>query len=491
MNDINKTILSIINKVKLRLTIKRLLSYMLKCITFGIMVCILVSIISHLMPITFIYTKFMYIILFSIFIGGVYSFLNRPDKMHTAKIIDSNGLKERTVTALELMESDNPYSRMEIKDTYDHLKMIDYRKLVSYKPGKKRIVVLFTLCVCLIIISNIPNKNEDIVAQKEKVHIIKEEENKEIQKLEKEIENDNYLTDDQKEELVKELAQLNKEISKIDDEKKFVKQAESNKKIIEHKKNEEKEKNFEKMANKMLQNDKLKKLAQNLNDKDFDKAKEEIENLIQETENMSDKEYEDMLADISDKLQGIDVSDLEDALGELTDDMQLTAQQLANSQYELAKNSNSNNATGNNNNNTDGQNTSPNSSQENGPSSGESDGQGSGQGNGQSSKDSDGQGNIPGNGNRNGEGKGTGSANNDADNKPLDASTEDKYVNGQQGDKNSSIEMTKEGISIGGEKISYDQVIGEYQNKAYESMNGSEIPKGMQQVIKEYFSGLN
>ena len=67
-----------------------------------------------------------------------------------------------------------------------------------------------------------------------------------------------------------------------------------------------------------------------------------------------------------------------------------------------------------------------------------------------------------------------------------------QIMNGKRGNKDDSqIQMTKEGISIGGEKVPYVQVIGEYESKAYESMNTSDIPKGMQEVVKEYFSGLN
>ena len=36
----------------------------------------------------------------------------------------------------------------------------------------------------------------------------------------------------------------------------------------------------------------------------------------------------------------------------------------------------------------------------------------------------------------------------------------------------------------------YDQVIGEYKEKAFQSIEGRQIPQGMQDIVKDYFSSL-
>ncbi|GMQ61825.1 ATP synthase subunit B family protein [Vallitalea maricola] len=479
MNDINESIISIIKKVRRKIIYKMLIENVLLSITGGVIACIVLAIIAHITPITFIYIKSAYIMIISMLIGVVYSLFNIPDNNYTAKIIDEKGLKERTITALELMESNNPYARIEIEDAYSHLRKIDYKKIISLKPSTKKFVLSISMVTILIIILAIPNRHRNIVEQKERMHIVKEEEKDEIEKIKKEIKKDVFLTEKDKKELEKEIAKLNKEISSINDEKEYKKQAESNKKIIEHKKNKAKEENFEKLAKKMLENNSLQELGKALSDKEFDKAKKEIDKLIEEAKKMSDKEYNDMLADLSDKLAGLDISQLQDALGDLANEMEMTSITLSNSQY-ASSNSNNGNP-GKSQNNNQSSSTGANSAQN---------GQGSGQGNGQGS----GQGNQQGNGNSNGkgQGRGKGSANSETDNESLDASTQDKNINGKRGNKDDSqIQMTKEGISIGGEKVPYVQVIGEYESKAYESMNTSDIPKGMQEVVKEYFSGLN
>lgn len=487
MIDINENIISIIKKVRRKIIFKMLIENVLLSFTGGVIACIVLAIIAHFTPITFIYIKSAYILIFSILLGMVYSIFNIPDNNYTAKIIDEKGLKERTITALELMESNNPYAKIEIEDAYSHLRKINYKKIISLKPPTKKFVMSVSMVTILIIILAIPNRHRNIVEQKERMHIVKEEEKDEIEKIKKEIKKDVFLTEKDKKELEKEIAKLNKEISNINDEKEYKKQAESNKKIIEHKKNKAKEENFEKLAKKMLGNNNLQELGKALSDKEFDKAKEEIDKLIEEAKKMSDKEYNDMLASLSDKLAGLDISQLQEALGDLANEMEMTSITLSNSQYASSNSNNSNSGKSQNNNQSSGTGS---DSGQNGQGSGQGNSQGNGQGNGQGNQQGNGQGN--GNGNGKGQGRGKGSANSETDNESIDASTEDKNINGKRGNKDDSqIQMTKEGISIGGEKVPYVQVIGEYESKAYESMNTSDIPKGMQEVVKEYFSGLN
>ena len=46
-------------------------------------------------------------------------------------------------------------------------------------------------------------------------------------------------------------------------------------------------------------------------------------------------------------------------------------------------------------------------------------------------------------------------------------------------------------MNIGGEKIDYDKVIGDYSNSALEGANNSNLPQSLKDLIKNYFEGLN
>jgi hypothetical protein len=43
---------------------------------------------------------------------------------------------------------------------------------------------------------------------------------------------------------------------------------------------------------------------------------------------------------------------------------------------------------------------------------------------------------------------------------------------------------------VRGNSVTYDQVIGEYKQQALDSINSNDIPAGMKDLIKDYFSSL-
>ncbi|GAA0182388.1 hypothetical protein SH2C18_47750 [Clostridium sediminicola] len=64
-------------------------------------------------------------------------------------------------------------------------------------------------------------------------------------------------------------------------------------------------------------------------------------------------------------------------------------------------------------------------------------------------------------------------------------------LNGQKNDNGASEQIiTEKGIGIKGNSVPYNQVVGEYKNKAYENMENSVIPESMKDVVKSYFSSL-
>lgn len=45
-------------------------------------------------------------------------------------------------------------------------------------------------------------------------------------------------------------------------------------------------------------------------------------------------------------------------------------------------------------------------------------------------------------------------------------------------------------MTIKGEMQPYNRVIGEYKEQAFQNLEGSEIPQGMQDIVKDYFTSL-
>ncbi|MFD3158563.1 hypothetical protein ACFIJ5_17185 [Haloimpatiens sp. FM7330] len=62
------------------------------------------------------------------------------------------------------------------------------------------------------------------------------------------------------------------------------------------------------------------------------------------------------------------------------------------------------------------------------------------------------------------------------------------------GDKknNGSMEQikTQKGVTLRGNSVPYNKVVGEYKNRAMENVKRSDIPDGMKEIVKSYFSSL-
>lgn len=126
------------------------------------------------------------------------------------------------------------------------------------------------------------------------------------------------------------------------------------------------------------------------------------------------------------------------------------------------------------------------------------DGQGSGQGgqsgNGGSGDGSGGDGNGgSGEGSGTGNGRGTGSANIERDYISVPGAIADVgNLNGNASNHgNSEFFLAPNGMTWEGTHVSHEQVIGSYEQNAYEGIATGQYPTGMEDVIKEYFASFN
>lgn len=69
---------------------------------------------------------------------------------------------------------------------------------------------------------------------------------------------------------------------------------------------------------------------------------------------------------------------------------------------------------------------------------------------------------------------------------------EDGNLTGNKNENGNSQGIENQtGMNIGGEKIDYDKVIGDYSNSALEGANNSNLPQSLKDIIKNYFEQLN
>ncbi|MCM1105575.1 MAG: hypothetical protein NC355_01395 [Blautia sp.] len=129
----------------------------------------------------------------------------------------------------------------------------------------------------------------------------------------------------------------------------------------------------------------------------------------------------------------------------------------------------------------------------NGDGKGNGSGDGSGNGNGTGSGDGSGSGSGSGNGNGFGGGRGTGSSDAVHDYVSIpNAIGDDSSLTGDKtGDENSDYYRQQNGLSWEGEHVDYSSVVGEYAGDAYEGIANGKYPSGMESVIRDYFDILN
>lgn len=118
---------------------------------------------------------------------------------------------------------------------------------------------------------------------------------------------------------------------------------------------------------------------------------------------------------------------------------------------------------------------------------------GQGNGNGNGNGDGSGSGGGQGSGGGAGNGRGTGSSNAAHDYVSIpNAVADDPSLTGNKyGDQNSDYFRQQNGLAWEGEHVDYSSVIGQYTDNAYEGIASGKYPTGMESVIRDYFENLN
>lgn len=112
-------------------------------------------------------------------------------------------------------------------------------------------------------------------------------------------------------------------------------------------------------------------------------------------------------------------------------------------------------------------------------------------GNGQGDQSGDGNGQDGEGGMGNGAGTGSSSALHDYVSVPNAVADSGNLTGNATGHDTSEYFRAQNGLSWEGEHISYDAVIGSYEQNAYEGISAGRYPSGMEEIIKEYFASFN
>lgn len=518
MSGIDREIAFLVKKIKNRIHLKSILNWIIIGIGAGCFFSILLVLSSKIIPIYAVYHKAGILIILSTLVSVGYSLVKVPKEIYSALKADSLGLKERVVTAVELREDNCIFAQLQKRDALEHLKKLDYKKSLSLNPNKKYVLMVLSLLACFGLTVFLPKPLDNKAAEIHKNKEMKKVAVNEIKKVEKKIENNKKLSEWQKLKIQDNLTKLKEEVktskSKTDIEK-AVQKADRKLELV---KKEYKNEELEKVAESLMKNELTKELGQLVKNGETEKllkamemeanilknaSKEQIKQLSKELLNIAGElknnpELAKALMNLSNQLAKGDpyacsqcLKSMEDALAKAMENTE-----LANAMSQVQQ------ALKNSVNNTDGSGQQGQGKESNGNSWGNSgNGQGKGKGNGA------GNGSSQGSENSNSQkfnssnlGISKKSSNSSKNVKEYEKIFTPKTIGGEgetsvlQGKNNSSgssdSSITEKGVSVKGNEVPYNQVMGEYKSKAYDNINNSSIPEGMKEIVKDYFSSL-
>ncbi|MEA4849523.1 MAG: hypothetical protein VB106_20020 [Clostridiaceae bacterium] len=521
MSSIDKELIKIIRRIRDRLHAASIINNMILGLAAALCLGIGVVISSRFVPVYNVYLTILKISAGTVLAAFLYSAFRTPRNAYAALKADSMGLQERTVTALELVGNQSDFAVLEKNDALVHLKDMDYKKKIPLKPNKRYLLICLILTAALALSGFIPNP---MAGRAEELHKIKEkitEQQKKADKLAEKVKNNPKLSEEQKKELEKKLAELKQELSTAKDEKEINKALGRAEKKLEYIKDKYGSgEDLKKITEVLSKNEMTKALADMIKNGDEKAFKENIKKMAEDLKKLSAEEKQKLAEELSKLAQEIknnpelsgafaglaeklasgelgdvsrELSELGQSISELMED-----ESIRNAISELEKELGAANA-GQDGGGHQGQGNTPGGNGQQGQGnqpggSGQGAGQGSGAGSG-TNMGNEGQTPIPpGN---SGISKKDGSVKKDGEYEKiftpqtLGGEGEASNLSGKKG-TGGTVEqvITDKSQTVRGTSVPYDQIIGQYKDKAMESMNTSDIPPGMKDMVKEYFTSL-
>ena len=442
-----KEFLGIIHAYRRKLNTAGFLKTLVFALAVGGGVGILLQAVSFITPMYYVNIYSGIAVILAVAAAVIVSIKKRSSMEHAALVMDGYGFKERIVTAYEHLEKEDAIYVLQRRDAMEQLQVHRDRIRIPLMPNRKKTALSVLLLAIMIGLAFVPSPVRD---QARDLHHIRQEAREKEEEIQEVLEELDKLEEQGQEALTPEqLAAMQEMMESLKSSMSEYQQASSA--------------------------DALQAAGEKLNYK---------------YENMSG-----LLSEMAQSVQnGASVSAMSaESMQAMADKLQKMSGNTSTGQNDLASGQGQNGQSG------QGQDGWGNG--QNGKGNGQGDGnsgqngQGSGSG-GQSGQGQNGQGNGQ-NGNTDGEGtgsgRGTGTANNAHDyvSIPNDIADSGNLTGNTVDHDNSEYYRAQNGLSWEGEHVSYEAVIGSYEQNAYEGIASGRYPSGMEDVIKEYFAGFN
>ena len=543
MSKLDRELLQLFRKVRDRIHSSLILNYAVIGAAAALVCSIIAALLSRLIPIYAVYSKAALGVLAASLIAVMYGAFKTPRNRQVALKVDSLGLQERTLTAIELIGEQSTFAILEKQDALKHLKTINLKRALPIKPNRKYLVLCALLVAVLTVSAFIPNPMAERARELNQLKQDIGKLQKKITEIEKKIVKNEKLTEEQKKEAEVKLQELKKELKAAQSKKDIEKALQKSQKKLEYlsDKYTDSKENLEKLMNTLAQNQATKQLADMIKNSSEQQLKENLKQFAEQLKKMDKEqlkllsknlselanqmkdnpELKQALSELAQKLASGEMGDVSDALDQLADSISdlMSDDSFRQALEDLSKQlgemqqGDKQGQQGDQQGNQDGQVTPGNSSKDGGgqqtggqgsgnqpgqgQGQGQSQGQGQGQGGGAGSGTDMGQENpttiAPGSGiqKKDGSTKKMGEYEKIFTSKTLGGDGEQSNLTGNKNNSGSTDQVTTDkSQTVRGNSVPYNQVIGEYKQQALDSIDSSDIPTGMKDLIKDYFSSL-
>ncbi len=524
MSVIDIQIKKFIKKVRRRMTEQKVLQYAGIGILAGFFVAVICSVIALFVPWYYATICGVAAVLLGLVAGCIIGFIRRPAMEAAALQLDAHGFQERLITAYGLRGKEDIYSNMQKQDTIKRISAFSIRNTFPLKIRWKTLVATLILAGAFAGIACIPTAAKQQAAQYQEIAQQIEEEVEKVEETIEHIEGMEDLSEEEKQEIIGTLSAAIEELEAAGSAEELSKAKERISVIA----NQEAAKTQYRDVREELQS-----LADGLSDSEKTESQqlaEDLQDLQQDLQNLSDATSDKDIQAIANELQqlgqktgnqtmqdagqqlannNLSQSELQQAQQAVANEQQ-TAQAQASSEQASNKQSSGQSGTSGDNTSQDssGQSTQADSQQGSQSSAGSQDGTQSTEAS--SGQSGEGSGSDEGSSSQSGENSsggqsGSGTGYDQGSNQGVQADSdstgsmvtipdiemqENEALDGKV-NTNGSAATQKGGQAWSGYSVFYEQVIGSYSQNAYNKVESSNYPKGVQDIVKSYFDDLD
>lgn len=475
-------------RVRARLREQKMIDSLLKITGIGLFLAVLISLVSLVVP--FFYAEIVAagVIGLSFVIGVAEGIKKTPTPMEAALTADSKGHKERISTAFFLVGREDAFSKLQKKDALGIIERFQIRKEFPLRLQAKPVLIVLGLVFLFTVSSLVDTPAREMERLRHDVQKEAKEEVAKLEKVEKEIEKKKEISEAESEEIREQLETAKKELKEADSyedlkkaEERIVKKMEmasvktENKTLSETLTQAAKE---AKKETKSKQEDLAEAVKEALKKAEKGSAKDK-KGAYEKMKKLAEMAGDEALQKAAEEFAASDFSESDFSKANSALSEALASMSKRNS--DLAKNNS-------------------NSQQNNQNGNGQGNQQSNGQGGSQGGQGSGGSGNGQGSGSGNGGGWNKGSKNGQEGNRKTnenitvpdgEVGNDENLTGKQNGNDTSTKEKSNQSNTWSGDKVDYGKVSGEYKDKAYKKVNGSNYPGKLKDKIRDYFNGLN